>query len=66
MIAIMVHCRPGDEAIMGHLGHTKLFEGGGVAAIAGVMPHVVPYQEDGTLKVPGAISLQIFCSCRLS
>ena len=49
LIAVLTHCDRGDEAIMGNLGHTFLFEGGGVAALGGVMPHTLPNQPDGTL-----------------
>jgi threonine aldolase len=51
LIAILTHCNRGDEAIMGNLGHTFLFEGGGVAALGGVMPHTLPNQPDGTLQL---------------
>jgi threonine aldolase len=49
LVAVLTHCGRGDEAIMGNLGHTFLFEGGGVAALGGVMPHTLPNQPDGTL-----------------
>jgi threonine aldolase len=45
------HCGRGDEVIMGSLGHTFLFEGGGVAALGGVSPFTLPNQPDGTLKL---------------
>ena len=51
LIAILAHCTRGDEVIMGHLAHTFLFEGGGVAALGGVHPRTVPNQPDGTLKL---------------
>jgi threonine aldolase len=51
LIAVLTHCNRGDEVIMGHLAHTFLFEAGGVAALGGVMPHTVPNQPDGTLKI---------------
>ncbi|HAD06682.1 MAG TPA: threonine aldolase, partial [Anaerolineaceae bacterium] len=35
LIAVLVHCQRGEEAIMGHLGHTFLFEAGGVSALGG-------------------------------
>ena len=49
LIAVMTHCQRGDEAIMGNLGHTFLFEGGGVSALGGVFPHLLSNQPDGTL-----------------
>jgi threonine aldolase len=36
-IAILVHCRPGDELITHELSHVVLGEGGAPAALAGVM-----------------------------
>ncbi len=51
LIAVLAQCGRGDEAIMGNLGHTFLFEGGGVAALGGVFPHTLPNQPDGSLKL---------------
>jgi threonine aldolase len=50
LIAVMVHCQRGDEAIMGDKGHTFSFEAGGISALGGVFPHTLPNQADGTLK----------------
>jgi len=49
--AILAHCTRGDEVILGNLGHTFLFEGGGIAALGGVHPYVLPTQPDGTLNI---------------
>lgn len=49
LIAVLVHCQRGEEAIMGHLGHTFLFEGGGISALGGVFVHTMPNQPDGTI-----------------
>ncbi len=54
LIAALVHCRRGDEAIMGERGHTFLFEAGGVSALGGVVIHTLPNQPDGTLS-PAAL-----------
>jgi len=51
LAAILTHCNRGDEAIMGNLGHTFLFEGGGIAALGGVQPHILPNQPDGTIDL---------------
>ncbi len=51
LIAVMVHCQRGDEAIMGDKGHTFSFEAGGISALGGVFPHTLPNQADGTLKI---------------
>ena len=42
LAAILAHCARGDEAIMGTVGHTFLFEGGGISALGGVFPHTIP------------------------
>ncbi|MCE1252757.1 MAG: low-specificity L-threonine aldolase [Anaerolineae bacterium] len=51
LIAILTHCGRGDEAIMGTLAHTFLYEAGGISALGGVHPFTVPNQDDGTLKL---------------
>jgi len=51
LASVLAHCGRGDEAIMGDLGHTFLFEAGGVAALGGVVPHTLPNQPDGTLRL---------------
>lgn len=51
LIAVLAHCQRGDEVILGNLGHTFLFEGGGVAALGGVHPYLLPNQPDGTLEL---------------
>ncbi|MCX8025696.1 MAG: aminotransferase class I/II-fold pyridoxal phosphate-dependent enzyme, partial [Thermanaerothrix sp.] len=51
LIGVMGHCQRGDEVIMGHLGHTFLFEGGGVSALGGIFVHTLPNQPDGTLRL---------------
>jgi threonine aldolase len=58
LVATLAHCNRGDEAIMGNLGHTFVFEGGGVAALGGVVPHTLPNRPDGTLdldEIRGAV-----------
>ncbi len=49
LIAILAHCGRGDECIMGDKAHTFLFEAGGVSALGGVFPHIIPNLADGTL-----------------
>lgn len=49
LIAALVHCRRGDEAMMGDRGHTFLFEAGGISALGGVFARTLPNQADGTL-----------------
>jgi threonine aldolase len=51
LAAILTHCGRGDEAIMGTCGHTFLHEVGGISALGGVFPHLIPNQNDGTLAI---------------
>jgi len=51
LLAVMCQCGRGDEVIMGNLGHTFLFEGGGVSALGGVFTHLLPNQKDGTIAL---------------
>ena len=51
LIAILVHCGRGDEAIMGNKAHTFLYEGGGVSALGGIAMHTLPNKVDGTLNL---------------
>ena len=51
LLAVLAHATRGDEAILGNLSHTFLFEGGGMAALAGVTPYPLPNQPDGTLRL---------------
>jgi threonine aldolase len=58
LIAVLTHCGRGDEAVMGTNGHTFLHEVGGLAALGGVFPQLVPNLPDGTLDledIKGAI-----------
>ena len=51
LACLLTHCGRGDEAIMGHLAHTFLFEAGGSAAVGGIHPRTIPNQPDGTLEL---------------
>ena len=51
LIAGLVHCARGDEAIMGTQSHTFLHEAGGYSALGGVFPSLIPNQADGTLLI---------------
>ena len=54
--AVLTHCNRGDEVILGNLCHTFLFEAGGISALGGVHPYVLPNQLDGTLLVNDVIN----------
>jgi threonine aldolase len=49
LIATLAHCQRGDEVIMGDLGHTFLFEAGGISALGGIFPHTLKNQPNGTI-----------------
>lgn len=51
LTAVLAHCGRGEEVILGNLGHTFLFEGGGIAALGGVHSYELPTQADGTLRI---------------
>jgi threonine aldolase len=51
LTAVLTHCNRGDEVILGNLCHTFLFEAGGISALGGVHPYVLPNQVDGTLNL---------------
>lgn len=49
LLSVLNVCGRGDEVIMGNLGHTFLFEAGGISALGGVFPNTLPNQADGSL-----------------
>jgi threonine aldolase len=51
LLAVLTFCQRGDEVMMGDLGHTFLFEGGGVSALGGVVIHTLPNQKNGTIDL---------------
>lgn len=58
LLSVLNVCGRGDEVIMGNLGHTFLFEAGGISALGGVFPNTIPNQADGSLllsDIEGAI-----------
>jgi len=51
LASLLAHCGRGDEAIMGDKAHTFQHEQGGLAALGGIVPHTIPNQPDGTLRL---------------
>ena len=51
LVSLLAHCARGDEAIMGHMAHTFLFEAGGSAVVGGIHPRTVPNRPDGTMDL---------------
>lgn len=58
LIALLTHCERGAEAIVGDKAHQFVYEQAGMSALGGIMPHTIPVQDDGTLRledIEGAI-----------
>jgi threonine aldolase len=58
LIALMTHCRRGEEAIVGQQWHTYRWETGGMAVLGSIQPQPLAHQPDGTIAladIEGAI-----------
>jgi len=52
LISVMVHCAERcSEAILGAESHICIYEGGGIAQVAGVHPRTLPNNADGTIDL---------------
>lgn len=51
LLALLVHCRRGDEAIVGDKSHIYINEAGGMSALGGIHPRPLVNQHDGTLAL---------------
>lgn len=51
LTAILTWASRGDEAIVGADAHTVLWEAGGMAALGGVFPRLLPTDEDGRMDL---------------
>ncbi|MEJ2447351.1 MAG: low-specificity L-threonine aldolase [Anaerolineales bacterium] len=49
--ALLTHCERGSEIILGDKAHIFINEVGGAAALGGIQPHILPNQNDGTIKL---------------
>lgn len=60
LVALLVHCRPGDEVFVDGDAHVLYYESGGLAAVAGVTPtivdaergHILPEALRGSIRRP--------------
>jgi threonine aldolase len=52
-VAVLTHCRRGDEIILGTEAHIFQDEGAGSSVLGGVSMHTVPNRPDGTLPLEG-------------
>ncbi len=58
LLALMSHCRRGEEYIVGQSAHTYRYEAGGAAVLGSIQPQPLDFEPDGTLdlaKVESAI-----------
>ncbi|NIQ94837.1 MAG: low-specificity L-threonine aldolase [Desulfuromonadales bacterium] len=51
LIALLTHCGRGEEYICGQSAHLYRLEGGGAAALGGIVPQPLDYATDGTLDL---------------
>jgi len=51
LICMLTHCVRGEEVILGDASHMFINEAGGMAALGGIQPHIIPNQPDGTLRL---------------
>ncbi len=51
LVSLLTHCGRGDEVILGDNAHTYNYEQGGIAALGGIHPRVVPNLPDGTMAL---------------
>lgn len=51
LVCVLTHCTRGEEVILGDKSHMFLNEAGGISALGGIQPHIIPNQPDGTLRL---------------
>ena len=51
LVSVLSHCPRGDEILLGDRSHIFLHEVGGIAALGGVHPRIIPNNPDGTLPL---------------
>jgi len=51
LVALLTHCARGDEYIVGQAAHTYRYEGGGAAALGGIQPQPLPFNQRGELDL---------------
>lgn len=51
LLALLTHCRRGEEYIAGQDAHTYRFEAGGGAVLGGIQPQPIPFNSRGELDL---------------
>ncbi len=57
LVALLTHCQRGDEYIVGADAHTYKYEGGGAAALGGIQPQTLAFDDDGGLDLATVATL---------
>ncbi len=51
LCALLAHCQRGESIIIGDTSHIFRYEQGGMAQLGGILPHTLPVQADGTMRL---------------
>jgi threonine aldolase len=51
LVSVLTHCGRGDEIILGDRSHIFLNEVGGISALGGVHPSILPNKDNGTISL---------------
>jgi threonine aldolase len=51
LVALLSHCRRGEEYIVGQTAHTYKYEAGGGAVLGSIQPQPLDFEDDGTLDL---------------
>ncbi|MBH97409.1 MAG: low-specificity L-threonine aldolase [Rhodospirillaceae bacterium] len=57
LLALLCHCKRGEEYIVGQQAHTYQYEGGGAAALGSIHPQPLNFEHDGTLDLDKVLNL---------
>ena len=51
LVSLLTHAQRGDEVLLGERSHIFINEVGGLSAVGGMHPHIVPNEDDGTIDI---------------
>ena len=57
LVALLTHCQRGDEYIVGADAHTYKYEGGGAAALGGIQPQPVAFNDEGGIDLDSVLAV---------
>jgi threonine aldolase len=55
LAAVLTHCSRGEEALMGDLSHTVLYEAGGASVLGGISVRTLANKADGTIPLKSVL-----------